>query len=63
MDNIWIKLLYAIPLVLLIIFLFPRARHMMTNSPKAGPGDWRSVLVPVAIVVLFVLILISSVRG
>lgn len=63
MDNIWIKLLYAIPLVLLIVFLFPHARHMISNSPKPGPGDWRSVLLPIAIVVLFVLILISSMRG
>lgn len=62
-SSIWMKLLYALPLLLMVIWLLPRARHMFSNSPKAQTGDWRAALLPIVAVILFVLLLIASVRG
>ncbi len=48
----------AIFLILVLAFLFPRAKHMFLNSPKAESGDWSSALLPLIAVVGFVVILI-----
>lgn len=58
-DPIWMKLLYAIPLVLFIILIFPRARHMIQNSPKAEGGDWKAVIIPLVMVILVVVLLVK----
>ncbi len=57
----WMKIGSALLLLMMIVYIFPRARQMMTNSPKAEPGEWRSALLPIAAVVLFVMILIALV--
>jgi len=51
----------AIGLGMLIIFLIPRAKHAMENSPKGTAKDWHSALIPILIVVLFVVFLIQMV--
>lgn len=55
------KVTYAILLGMMIIALWPRAKHMLTNSPKPTGDDWRSALIPLVGVVLFVMLLISMV--
>jgi len=62
MDT-WMKVSYALILGMMLVFLWPRAKAMMSNSPKAEKGDWRSVAIPLLGVVLFVLFLISMVRN
>ncbi len=57
----WTQILSAIVLGALVIFLLPRAKHMIQNSPKAEKGDWQGVLIPIACVVLFIFFLISLV--
>lgn len=59
----WQKILMAVLIGLVIYMVLPAVRASMKNSPKAEKGDWNSVLLPIALVVLFVLLLISSVRG
>lgn len=54
----WLKISTAIFLVLMLVFLLPRAKHMLTNSPKAESGDWQAVLLPLAGVVGFIALLI-----
>ena len=58
----WMKIASALILVAMLAYLFPRARAMMRHSPKASGDDWRSVLIPLIGVILFVLFLISMVR-
>jgi len=59
--DMWMKVLYAVMLGMMVLFLWPRAKHMITNSPKATGSDWKSVLIPLLGVVLFVMLLISMV--
>lgn len=61
-SGIWINIISALFLGAMLVFLWPRARHMMQNSPKAGAGDWKAVLIPMVLLVLFVLFLITMVR-
>ena len=48
----------AIFLVLILVFLFPRAKQMFFNSPKAESGDWNAALLPLIGVIGFVMLLI-----
>ncbi len=51
----------AVLLVTMLVVLIPRARQMMTQSPKGTTSQWVSFLVPVGVVVLFVLLLMQLV--
>jgi len=53
-----IQIASAIFLVLMLVFLFPRAKHMFFNSPKAESGDWNAALLPLVGVIAFVILLI-----
>lgn len=59
--NLWMKIGWAVALVAMLVFLLPRAGHMLKNSPKPGAGDWKAVLVPLVLVVGFVVLLIMAV--
>lgn len=54
----WMKIGSAVLLVAMIIYLWPSAKHMMNNSPKAEAGDWQSVVLPLLGVIGFVALLI-----
>jgi len=58
----WMQISSALLLGLMIIILFPRAKHMLRESPKGSSEDWRSALFPLLLVVGFVVLLIMSVR-
>jgi hypothetical protein len=58
----WYKILTALFLIALLVFIFPRAKHMMKHSPKGTASDWKSFLIPIVFVVLFVIFLVMSVR-
>ncbi len=57
----WMQIVAAMALVMFIIFLFPRARHMLENSPKGSSSDWMSFLIPIIAIVLFIMLLIQLV--
>lgn len=57
----WLKIFSAILIVGWIIFIWPRAKYWLKNSPKAQAGDWQSALLPIAAVVGFVVLLIMLV--
>lgn len=59
--NIWMKIGWALGLAAMLVFLIPRARQMLKNSPKPIEGDWMAVLLPLALVVGFVVLLIMAV--
>jgi hypothetical protein len=57
----WTKIIMAIAIGGMILLLWPRAKQMMTESPKAEKGDWQAVILPLAAVVGFVILLIMMV--
>ncbi len=57
----WMKIVSAIALVMFIVFLFPRARDMMKNSPKGSSSDWMGFAIPIVIIVLFIMLLVKLV--
>ena len=52
----WEKLLVGILGLGLLVLFLPRIRSMFRESRDA-PKDWQGVLVPIALVVLFVIVL------
>jgi archaellum biogenesis protein FlaJ (TadC family) len=57
----WLKIFSAILIVGWIIFIWPRAKYWLKNSPKAEQGDWMAAVLPLAAVVGFVVLLIMMV--
>ena len=53
----WMKIGWAVLLIAMIAVVFPRAKHMLTNSPKAEKGDWMTVALPIIAVIAFVVLL------
>jgi len=57
----WMKISSAILIVLMLVFLLPRAKDMLKNSPKASSNDMVAALIPLLLVIGFVILLIKSV--
>lgn len=57
----WVKIGSALFILAMIIFLFPRAKHAIENSPKGSMKDWMGYIVPMAAVALFIVLLIALV--
>jgi hypothetical protein len=49
-----LEISYAIFAIALIIFIYPRAKYWLKNSPNAEQGDWQAFLLPIGLVILFV---------
>ena len=60
--DLWLKILWAGALLMLIVYMYPRAKYWLENGPKAKPGDWSGAVLPLGLVVLFVALLIMAVR-
>lgn len=58
----WEKIGTAILLGAMLIFIFPRMRHALNNSPKGSSEDWKGFLLPIGLVILFVILLILMVK-
>jgi hypothetical protein len=57
----WLKIASALALVAMFFLILPSARRMAKNSPKGSLSDWMGFILPMAVVVLFILVLISLV--
>lgn len=57
----WMQIVSALALLMFVIFLFPRARDAMKNSPKGSTSDWMGFAVPMVAIFLFILLLIELV--
>ena len=57
----WIKIGSALLMLAMIIYLFPRAKHAVQNSPKGSMKDWMGYILPMGAVILFIIVLISLV--
>ncbi|VAW98321.1 hypothetical protein MNBD_GAMMA21-1399 [hydrothermal vent metagenome] len=58
----WLKIGSALFLVAMLVFIYPRMKHMIKNSPKGTMKDWMGFIIPIAGVALFIAFLIASVR-
>ncbi|MBE0510087.1 MAG: hypothetical protein K0A95_06335 [Chromatiales bacterium] len=56
--DLWLKIGSAILLVMMLMFLLPRAKEMLKNSPKGTSQEWMSALIPLLAVAGFVLLLV-----
>lgn len=57
----WMKILSAVLLIGMLIFIFPMMRSAVKNSPKGSFEDWKGFIIPVAGVALFVALLTQMV--
>ena len=53
----WMKIGSALLLITMILVLWPRAKQMMTESPTAESGQWKSAILAILAVVGFVILL------
>jgi hypothetical protein len=53
----WLKIGSALLIVAMMIFVWPAAKRMLYESPKAEKGDWQGAILPILAVVGFVLLL------
>jgi len=58
----WAKWITAGLLLMMIVYLFPRAKHMLQNSPKGSTQDWTGFAMVLGFVALFIVILVMLVR-
>lgn len=56
------KIALAAVLAMMLFFLWPAFKQWQEQGPKAGPGDWQSVVLPLVLVVGLVVLLIALVR-
>ncbi len=57
----WVKIGSAIFMAAMLIYLFPRAKHVIENSRKGSASDWVGFLIPIAAVTAFIVLLIALV--
>lgn len=57
----WMKWVTAGLLLMMIIFLFPRAKQMLQNSPKGSSSDWQMFAIIVVVIGLFIFLLTKMV--
>ena len=57
----WQKWLTAGLLLMMVVYIFPRAKHMLKESPKGSNNEWLGFLVIIAIIAAFIALLIKMV--
>lgn len=57
----WLKIAAAVALVAMFFMILPSAKHLVKNSPKGSSSDWMGYIMPMAVVVLFIILLITLV--
>jgi hypothetical protein len=59
--EMWMKIGSALLLGAMLLFIWPRAKVMIKESPKGSTEEWKSALIPLVLVALFVILLIMAV--
>jgi len=57
----WMMIASAAILAAMLVYLFPRAKAMLQNSPKGSSSDWTSAMIPLVLVLVFVVVLVKMV--
>lgn len=58
----WLKIVSALFIAAMLVFLYPRMRDASKNAPKGTREDWMGAIKPLIMVVVFVIILIMLVQ-
>jgi len=58
----WEKVILGVIAGLIMFFFFPRMKHLIKDAPKGSRSDWTGLAFILGVVLLFVLLLIMSVR-
>jgi len=58
----WMKWVTAAMLLMMVIYLFPRAKYMLQNSPKGSQQEWLTFALLIGGVALFIGFLVMLVR-
>ena len=57
----WTTIGSALLLGAMLVFIFPRMRHAVKNSPKGTMQDWMGYILPMLAVIAFIILLIMMV--
>jgi hypothetical protein len=57
----WVQIGSALFMGAMLVFIFPRMREAVKNSPKGSLNDWLGFIGPVLAIIAFVVLLISMV--
>jgi hypothetical protein len=60
---VWEQALIAVAIFAVIYFWGPGAKKAMEESQKVENPDWKGAIIPIAMVVLFVIFLISLTKA
>jgi hypothetical protein len=57
----WLQIAGAVFLVAMFFMILPSAKRMVKDSPKGSSSDWMGFVFPMALVILFIILLITLV--
>jgi len=57
----WMKILSALGLAAMLVFMYPRMREAVKHSPKGSMQDWMGFIIPLTAVIGFVVLLVMMV--
>ena len=57
----WMKIASALFILAMLIFLYPRMKHAVKNSPKGTTKDWMGYVIPLVAITGFIILLIQMV--
>lgn len=60
---LWQQILWGVGALLVFFMFWPGVKAAMEKTEQAEEKDWQGLLIPLAVVVLFVLFLIMMVRS
>ncbi len=58
----WMKILAVVAGVMMLFVMWPAYKHWSQHGPKAKPGDWQSLLLPLVALIGFLVLLVQMVR-
>ena len=61
--ELWQKLLLGVGVILIILWFRPGIKAVWKQSQEAEEKDWKGLLLPIGMVILFVILLIAMVRN
>lgn len=59
--ELWMKIGSAVLLLMMFFFILPRAKEMLKHSPKGSADDWRTAIIALGLVILFIWVLVKLV--
>ena len=56
--ELWEAILAGVLVLIVLYFFGPGAKRAIEKAPEAGAGDWKAVVLPIALVAAFVALMI-----